>query len=310
MLVRDIDMGLDMRMILKLRQNTELFNALSELKTKLPVYIYGKGPEAWMTTYFSKNMKIQKIDVLLRRFNAIELEDSYAIDSRINNVNDLAIINKLAELPSFIINRSDISGGFLNIYTRFHSSQMDEVSSILSEYTSDTENSRVDWLGPSPGITSLMALINSEYPISLITYQIPFEKEGDIFGELKSESLIAEVKNMNSRNGAFRAVLYSEKPLNENTKGLFPISKDKKIHMVEMENTFYSLVREAANNAHIMRVRFFIKPFGDRLETSVFVPTENVYEYYSILFDIARKHGNKITVKHILPFTQEVWNFV
>ena len=58
MLVRDIDMGLDMRMILKLRQNTELFNALAELKTKLPVYIYGKGKEAWMTTYFSKNMKI------------------------------------------------------------------------------------------------------------------------------------------------------------------------------------------------------------------------------------------------------------
>ena len=311
MLVRDIDKALDMRIVLKLRQNSELFNLLSELKTKLPVYIYGKNQETWMTAYFSKNMKVQKIDILLRRFDAIELEDSFAIDTRINNVNDLAIISKLMELPSFIINRSDISEGFLNIYARFHSSQMDEVSLLLSEYTSDIENSRVDWLGPSPGIMSIMDLINSEYPVSLITYQIPMNGERNIFGKLKDEEVIAEVKNMNSRNGAFRAVLYTENPLKEEEMNeFFAISKNGKIHMIEMENTFLSLVREAANNSHIMRVRFFIKPSGDRLETSVFVPTENVYEYYSILFNIARKYGNRITVKHILPYSQEIWNYV
>jgi len=41
MLFRDIDRKLDMRLVIKVRQDTDLFNATSELGIKLPAYVYG-----------------------------------------------------------------------------------------------------------------------------------------------------------------------------------------------------------------------------------------------------------------------------
>lgn len=120
--------------------------------------------------------------MLLNKFNAASRDDAYVVDSRINNLKDLAIIGKLLELPSFVINRADICKGFLNIYSRFHSSQIDAVSDLLAQYTSDSENSRVEWLGPSPGLMYVMDLINSEYPISVVTFDVSLhgdEKRGD-----------------------------------------------------------------------------------------------------------------------------------
>jgi hypothetical protein len=42
----------------------------------------------------------------------------------------------------------------------------------------------------------------------------------------------------------------------------------------------------------------------------VFLPTASIYEYYSIIFDVARKTENRVVVRHLLPYTQDVWNFV
>ena len=47
MLIRDIDKKLDMRLVLKVRQSTELFHATSDLGMKLPTYIYGVDGQAW-----------------------------------------------------------------------------------------------------------------------------------------------------------------------------------------------------------------------------------------------------------------------
>ena len=177
MLVRDIDRKLDMRVILRVRQNTELFDLTREIKGKFPVFLFGRDGEIWMSTYFPKEIKSNKLEIALKKFRGIEKENSFVIDSRINNVKDLKIINKLMEIPSFIVNRSDMNNGFLNIYARFHSSQLSMISEDLSAYTEDVENSRVEWLGPNPGIIKTMDLINSEYPVSIVTYIIKLNGE-------------------------------------------------------------------------------------------------------------------------------------
>lgn len=310
MLVRDIDKALDMRLILRVRQNTELFNAISDLRTKLPVFIYGKGSEVWMSTYFPKDSKNQKIDILLKRFRATEYENAFVVDTRINNVKDLAIIDKLMKLPSFIINRSDISGGFVNIYARFHRSQLDAVSALLADYTADKENSRVDWLGPSPGITKVMDLINSEYPISLVTYRIPINGDSDQFGSIINSDFMLEMSNSLMTDGRFSTVLYSSKQIQDDVKGLTPVSPEDGVYMMSMSNSFLADVRNAANTQHIMRVRFFIKPDIESFEATVFLPTSSIYDYYSILFDVARRSGNKLSVKYLLPYTQNIWEFI
>ena len=310
MLVRDIDRKLDMRLVLRVRQNTEFFSAIADMRTKLPVFIYGKNGESWMSTYFPRDSRNSKIDMLLSRFRAIEKDDSFVVDTRINNVKDLAVINKLIHLPSFIVSRSDMSGGFINIYARFHSSQADAVSSLLAEYTADGMNSRVDWLGPSPGITNIMNLINSEYPISLVTYDLPMNGDEKSIRIILSGEVMAEASNTLENNGGFSTVLYSQNPIHGDVDGLAPISPEDGIYSMEMRNSFLTMVRDIANQQHIMRTRFFIKPTGERLHITVFLPTASIYEYYSIIFDVARKTENRVVVRHLLPYTQDVWNFV
>ena len=311
MLVRDIDRKLDMRVILRIRQNTELFDLTKEIKGKFPVFLFGRDGETWMSTYFPKETKSNKLEIALKKFRGIEKENSFVIDSRINNVKDLKIINKLMEIPSFIINRSDMNNGFLNIYARFHSSQLSMVSEDLSAYTEDVENSRVEWLGPNPGIIKTMDLINSEYPVSIVTYIIKLNGEDRTMSELAHNvDSMAEIKNSQMNNGKFKAVLYSNSASAGLIEGVDAISKDDGIFELETGNNILAMIRDASNSDHIMRLRYFVKPRDGNLEVTVFLPSAILYEYYSVLYNVARKMKGKILAKYILPYTQDIWEFI
>jgi hypothetical protein len=311
MLVRDIDRKLDMRVILRVRQNTELFDLTREIKGKFPVFLFGRDGETWMSTYFPKETKSNKLEIALKKFRGIEKENSFVIDSRINNVKDLKIINKLMEIPSFIINRSDMNNGFLNVYARFHSSQLSMVSENLSVYTEDIENSRVEWLGPNPGIIKTMDLINSEYPVSVVTYIIKLNGEDRTMSELAHNvDSMAEMKNSQMSDGKFKAVLYSNSASAGLIEGVNAISKDDGIFELETGNDILATIRDASNSDHIMRLRYFVKPRDGNLEVTVFLPSAILYEYYSVLYNIARKMKGKILAKYILPYSQDIWDFI
>ena len=311
MLVRDIDRKLDMRVILRIRQNTELFDLTKEIKGKFPVFLFGRDGETWMSTYFPKETKSNKLEIALKKFRGIEKENSFVIDSRINNVKDLKIINKLMEIPSFIINRSDMNNGFLNVYARFHSSQLSMVSENLSVYTEDIENSRVEWLGPNPGIIKTMDLINSEYPVSVVTYIIKLNGEDRTMSELAHNvDSMAEMKNSQMSDGKFKAVLYSNSASAGLIEGVNAISKDDGIFELETGNDILATIRDASNSDHIMRLRYFVKPRDGNLEVTVFLPSAILYEYYSVLYNIARKMKGKILAKYILPYSQDIWDFI
>ena len=311
MLVRDIDRKLDMRVILRVRQNTELFDLTREIKGKFPVFLFGRDGETWMSTYFPKETKSNKLEIALKKFRGIEKENSFVIDSRINNVKDLKIINKLMEIPSFIINRSDMNNGFLNVYARFHSSQLSMVSENLSVYTEDIENSRVEWLGPNPGIIKTMDLINSEYPVSVVTYIIKLNGEDRTMSELAHNvDSMAEMKSSQMSDGKFKAVLYSNSASAGLIEGVNAISKDDGIFELETGNDILATIRDASNSDHIMRLRYFVKPRDGNLEVTVFLPSAILYEYYSVLYNIARKMKGKILAKYILPYSQDIWDFI
>jgi len=311
MLVRDIDRKLDMRVILRVRQNTELFDLTKEIKGKFPVFLFGRDGETWMSTYFPKEPKNNKLEIALKKYHGIEKENSFVIDSRINNVKDLRIINKLMEIPSFIINRSDMNNGFLNIYAKFHSSQLPMVSEDLSDYTEDMENSRVEWLGPNPGIMKTMDLINSEYPVSLVTYIIGLNGEDRTISELAHNvDSMAEIKNSNMKNGKFKAVLYSNSASAGLIEGVNAISKDEGIFELETGNDILDMIRDVSNRDHIMRLRYFVKPRDGNLELTVFLPSAILYEYYSVLYNLARKMRGRVLAKYILPYSQDIWDFI
>lgn len=309
MLVRDIDKRLDMRLVVRLRQNTELFAATANIEKPLPVFIYEEEDITYMSTYFPKQNRTKDLELLFRRFNAEDKEESCVITTRINNVKDLAIIRKLAELPSMTLNRADMSRGFLNISTRFHSSALDGVSRILSEYATDTQNSRVEWLGPSPGFIDIINFLNSEYPVSVITFEID-DGNSSANNLSGAENVLLEVKGSNS-DISFDSILYSEPHgVNSLPSGVSEISKENGIYGYTFPNRFLQVVRDRSNKAHIIRMRFFVKPVSGKLQVTVFLPTNQVYEYYSILFDAEKSENSSIVVKYLLPYSGEIWNFV
>jgi len=311
MLVRDIDRKLDMQLIFHVREDTELFNMTKNMKEKFPVFIFGLGDETWMSTYFPKIAGSNRLDVIMKKFRGIERDKAYVIDSRINSVRELKIISKLVEIPSFVINRSDMNDGFLNISARFHSSQMPLVSNEISKNTEDIQNLRVEWLGPNPGIMRTIDQINSEYPISLVTYINIIDENDEIVSELTSNvDTMAEIKNSKISEGMFRAVLYTNSPSVESIKGVTPISKKEGIFELDIRTELLAKIRDASNRDHLMRIRYFVKPNDGNLEVTVFLPTAILYEYYSVLNDITRKNGGKIITKYILPYTPDIWNFI
>lgn len=311
LLVKDIDKKLDMRLILRLRQNTDFFDATKDLGMTLPVYIYGRENKTWMNTFLPKNSRNQKIDLLKMKFNGIELENSIAVETRINNVKDLDVINKISDIPSFVINRSDMNDGFLNVYGRFHSSQIEEVSNLLAEYTADSDNSRISWLGPSMGLVQITDMINSMYPLSLVCYRVSVEEDDSRYKELFSEpGIMAEVRNSLYREGKISVIVYSTHPLEDKFPFLETISASDGIYRLEVANKFHNMVREIANERHLMRTRYFIKQAGDKLEMQVFLPSNSVYEYSSILYEMARKHQSDMIVTAVMPYSQEIWDFV
>lgn len=311
MLIRDKDKCLDTRLILRLRQETDLFRATAEMDNILPVFIFDEDEKVFMNTYFPKSQIIRNLELVTRKFEAVELEDSYVTTTRINNVKDLAIIRKLLDIPSMMLNRSDMSHGFLNLYFRFHSSELAEVSDLLSEYTADKKNSRVDWLGPSPGIVDILDLINSQYPVSVVTYEVEVPSEDEPLHSLLNQDILAEVKVSASEKGHFRAVLYTKGQLKTPLPpGVSNISVIDGVYGFSLSSELLSLVKEASNDAHIVRMRFFAKPHDGKLQVTVFLPSSQVYDYYSILYNVARATKNKVVVRHLLPYSSKVWEFL
>ncbi len=311
MKISDIDKKLDKRIILKVKQNTELFHTTSKLDIKLPSYVYGMEGTSWISTYFPKNLKANNVLLFLDKFKAVEREESYVIDSRINNKKDLAIIGKFMELPSFIINRADISSGFLNVYARFHHSQMNEVSKLLSLYTEDKENSRVEWLGPTRGIMKAGDVINSEYPISLITCKIELTQEDENLKNVLFEpETMGELKSSEEKNGMMKAVIYTDHRIIREIDGLIPVSEDDFIYELSFTNQLLKEARDLANDNHIMRIRSFIRESEGKIHFSVFVPRANIYELSSLIFDLAREHDGEVQIENLMPYSPDVWDLI
>lgn len=311
MLIRDIDKKLDMRLILRLRQETDLFKVTSDMDMTLPVFIFSKEKTVWMSTYFPKLDRHPKIELINKRFKSAELEDSYVVDSRINNVSDLEIIGRLTQVPSFIVNRADMSKGFLNVYARFHNSVLSQVSDLLAEYTADSQNSRIDWLGPSMGITKIMDLINSTYPLSMVSYRVSVSPAGNTIAQImKEKGIIAEVRNNLTRDGNVSSVIYSDHSIDGKYSDMSTISETDGIYQLDTPYSFANIVRDKANQQHLMRTRYFIKPTGNNMEFIVFLPTSNVYEYYSLLYQTARENKNGLIVTALQPYTPEIWDYL
>lgn len=105
-------------------------------------------------------------------------------------------------------------------------------------------------------------------------------------------------------------IVYSDHPILTPITDLNAFSPEEYMYEASISNPFLSPVRIAANAAHIMRLRYFIKPVEKRMRVTVFVPSASMFEYYSILYDVARKTERDLSVRYLRPYSPDVWNFL
>ena len=60
---------------LRVRQDTEFFEATRYIKEKLPVYVYGKDGQSWMSTYFPKQKGNNDLELMINNFKPSEREE-------------------------------------------------------------------------------------------------------------------------------------------------------------------------------------------------------------------------------------------
>lgn len=309
--ISEIDKKLDMRLVLRLRQENELFNFTRGIDRTIPAFIFSSEDRTYLTAFFDRSISGLERSGSLRSLNPEITEKYTVITSRINNVESMKIVNELLSGESVTLNRVDITRGFINVYTRFHSSMLDGVSETLSRYVTQNGDSRIEWLGPSPGIRWILELINREYPLSVITYTVPLS-EGDLAlseGREGKKALL-EVKSDVIRNSGFPCILYSTWDKGIVHPTIHPVSQRDGIYEVDLKNSFLLEVADEANRKHIIRTKKFVRVLGERMEVTVFLPSIQRQEYYSILYAIARKENNRLTVKYLFDYVPDALDFL
>lgn len=184
---------------------------------------------------------------------------------------------------------------------------------MLSRYVAQNGGSRIEWLGPSPGIRWIMDLINSEYPLSVITYTVPIaDTDQSLYEILKNSNTLLEVKNYIIEDGSLPCILYSSLSVDDNfPPNVHPVTpRTEGIYEVKMKNSFLTDEADEANRNHIIRVKKFIRVIGERIEVTVFLPSIQRQEYYSILYSAARKENNRLTVKYMFDYVPDAWEFL
>jgi hypothetical protein len=154
-------------------------------------------------------------------------------------------------------------------------------------------------------------MVHSDYSIALVTYSVKVDKRNKVLYALSNDSgIIAEVKSNRSKDHGFSVILYSDHSLEGKIPGLIPISIKDGIYEIGIKHNFLDLVRDAANREHIMRMRYFVKPSDGNIDVTVFLPAGSLYEYYSILFEVARKNRMSFVLKNLMPYSPDIWELI
>jgi hypothetical protein len=247
----------------------------------------------------------QHLKLMIQKLEIRERKESYVIRSRINNVKSLKLISKLYEVNSIVPNRVDIEGGQMHYYMRFHHTFQDEISDLLAQYIEDPEVTQIKYLGPSDGLCATISRINSQYPLSLISYDALLDPDTrKSLGHI-TEGSIAEMKNTGGMDNGFSGLLYTEDKVVESNTSVKKLVGLDNIYKVTVKNDFLGAVRKKVIDTPVVRLSIILRIMGNRINITTVVPTIQVNEYCQYIFDAAKETKSKVSLKAVVPYTTE-----
>lgn len=306
MKIGDMESKLDRRLVLSMKQDSELVNASRNFNSPIPVSVFGDGDKMYMDAFLPKNMAMdQHLKLMIQKLEIRDRKESYVIRSRINNVKSLKLISKLFEANSVVPNRIDIEGGQMHYYMRFHHNFQDEISDLLAQYIEDPEVTQIKYLGPSDGLNATISRINSQYPVTLVSYDSQLDAETrKSLGHI-TEGSIAEMKNTGGMDNGFSGLLYTEDKVSDTNPSVKKLVGLDNIYKVNVKNDFLGAIRRRVIEVPIVRLSIILRILGNRINITAVVPSIQVNEYCQYIFEAAKETKSSVSLKALVPYTPE-----
>ncbi len=315
MLIKEIEGKLNRSCILSIYYDSPLFKLAESHNWTLPVYIYEQDGKTILQAFVSEEI-YNRIDVReLRNEQGGSTEFGYHVfEERINHLQRVNIISKLSRMPGVISNGSYITASTLKFEFRFHSSLTGDVSALLSEFMEGHEKNGIEYLGPSPGIRSVLNRLNQTIPLHLVSYSIPANVLNPNELEVVDKySLVTELQNLRlDEGGKFKVLIYSTRDLpKQDTLTLDTISPEDRIYCYTIKNELLAEIRKRTNELHIPRFSVYMRKFSNRILVTSFLPSSTSDEYVRQIFQVSREFKDtRVTVDAYSDYVETVWDWI
>lgn len=311
MLIREVDRKLDMMCTIAITQDTPWFGLTSGSGSVIPGYLYREDEHTFLQMYISKTSLSKGLQTAIRTHGSVvEKKSYYTVSEKISDVKQMTYLAEIMKVPSVITTNSYLLGKELFITFRFHSIFNSRVNRALSAISGSEVESRIDYFGPSPGITRLLENFNADNPVSVVRYTVDLPGSSEIVERAlkRDREGIAELDPRNQTMDTSRLILYSNSRIGE---GMTPVSHDDMIYESEIHERFIVESTKLGNEFRIPRIAFFVRIRGNRLEDTTFIPTVEADEYLKVLFSIQSEDDSRSPELELYsPFNSDMWKWL
>lgn len=189
-------------------------------------------------------------------------------------------------------------------FSRFHSSEIDQVSSILGKAVMAGMKARLEFLGPSIGGVKTIDRVDRRIKLSAITFE--FNRTYETKEELLQEH-IGEVHIELLTSEKYRAILYPEEP-SKWGKVAEPVSSGDGIFTVRGSIKVLQDLYARCNAGRIPVAAAISKGNTQTLRVSHFIPLLFRDDFIRILFDVSRSNADsQVRLIEVRDYSSKIW---
>ena len=305
MLYKDVDKRLDMAFSI----STEIKNSILPLIEKdygrLPVYVHVVNGKIYMDIYLVINRN-EKFGTRTSIYQSIIREPYQIIRMEMNEIPGSSLLAEdLFRVPSLIISHLYIENGRMYGRIRFHHSDLHEVNKIISKLT-ESQNSRLEDLGPSRGGIWELNRLNRFLPLSVLSYDQDLPDEWKFTSGMET---FTELKPQKSVDKSFQLIFYGGNGVSSIPGKI--ISDDPSISLVTGTSDIADQLWHESNLNFVSRIAILAKQFEGVARTVIILPTILAGDQLAILSRIGKNYENtNFRITAFRTYSEEVWEWI
>ena len=184
-----IDM-LDMKLSVSVSPGTE-FSEMSQkfgISGEVGFRFSEKLPEIFLAFHSSAEQHLE-LRIFFQKFDAIEHGGVWRIRREVKKaIRELECIRSLLEIKSMVLVSAWLSDGTYHVELIFHHDDLEATSRVLLETVQDTDDLKIDYIGPSPGFKEVLFSLESRnslsvFEISLTPPEVETKPENNPWGD-------------------------------------------------------------------------------------------------------------------------------